>query len=230
MTKSSFEPLANGLFRIVDPSPFEAAWTLAQRHTAEGKFRQACQVRFEACRRLLDLLPDEEADPVPLDFERPENHSPLFLLHGSAIDHFLIGDYELAAALLETLLDLDEEDHLGASQTLAWSYIALNERESFEAVRPDLDDKSPEKALAAIWAELRFDDRVPVERIAEFKKNFPAVFREFTAPDHPADEAWLADIDGAHPSPEARARRLWLQTEPLWQQFPELTAALRRYA
>jgi tetratricopeptide (TPR) repeat protein len=222
--KVFFEPLANGLFRIIDPSPFEEARALAQRHTAEGAFREACQVRFEACRRLLDLLPDDGADPVSLDFERPENLSPLFLLHGSAIDHFLIGDYELAAALLETLLDLDEEDHLGASQTLAWSYIALNERESFEAIRPDLDDKSPEKALAELWAELRFDGRVAPEKIADFRARFPAVYREFTAADHPADDVWLADIDGPHPSPEARARRIWLQTEPLWQQFPELVA------
>ena len=229
MTHSLFEPLPNGLFRIADAAPFEAAWTLAQQHTAAGAFREACEVRFEACRRLLESLPDDEEAP-PLDFERIENRSPLFLLHGSAIDHLLIGDYEMAAALLETLLDLDEEDHLDATQTLAWCYIALDEPESYAAVRPDLDDKSAEKALAEIWAELRFEHRTPVEKIAELKKNFPAVFREFIATDHPADEAYLAEIDGERPSPEARARRIWLQTESLWQQFPEWIVLLKQHA
>ncbi len=229
MTHSLFEPLPNGLFRIGDPAPFEAAWTLAQQHTAAGAFREACEVRFEACRRLLESLPDDEEAP-PLDFERAENRSPLFLLHGSAIDHLLIGDYEMAAALLETLLDLDEEDHLDATQTLAWYYIALDEPESYAAVRPDLDDKSAEKALAEIWAELRFNHCVPAEKIADFRKKFPAVFREFTADDHPTDAAYIADIDSPRPSPEARARRLWLQTEALWQAFPELVEVLKKNA
>ena len=229
MTSIHFDPLPNGLFRITGGAAFEAAWTLAQQHTAAGKFREACQVRFEACGRLLESLPDDDEVP-PLDFEKQENRYPLFLLHASAIDHLLIGDYDTAAALLETLLDLDEEDHLEATQTLAWCYLALDEPESYAALRPDLDEKSAEKALAEIWAELRFERRTPVEKIANFREKFPAVFREFVAADHPADAAWLAEIDGPRPSPEARARRIWLQTESLWQQFPELIVLLKQYA
>lgn len=213
------------------PWQFEAAWTLSGLYTAGGEFRKACEVRFKACQHLMELLPDEEeAEPMPLDFGRKESEFPLLLLHGSAVDHFLIYEYEMAAALLETLLDLDEEDHLDASQTLAWCYVALNEPESFDAVLPDLDDKSAEKALAELWAELRFTNQLPAEKVLDFKKRFPAVFREFTGDSHEATEAYLADIDGERPSPEARARLVWLKTEHLWQQFLEFTVILKQYA
>lgn len=36
----------------------------------------------------------------------------LELIRASAIDHFLINDFEMSAALLELLLELDPEDHL----------------------------------------------------------------------------------------------------------------------
>ena len=42
------------------------------------------------------------------------------------------------------------------------------------------------------------------------------IFAEFTADEHPADEAYLRDIGSERPSPAAQARELWLQTENLW--------------
>lgn len=224
---NDFEPQPDGLFRIVDPAPFEAAWEQARRHEAAGAFDEAARVRFEACQRLLELLPDEGADPVALDAEAAANRAALLLLSASAIDHFLIGEFELAAALLESLLDLDEEDHLGATPTLAWCYVALNEPESLEALCPDLDEKSPETALVDLWAAHRFGGSLPAGPLAAFRQKHPAFFAEFTAADHPTDAAWLADIDGERPSAAARARRLWLQTEPLWQCFPDFIAALK---
>ena len=211
------------------PWHFEAAYRLGGLHASAGEFKQACEVRFKACQRLMELLPeDEETDPLPLDFEKKENQYPLFLLHDSAVDHFLIYEYEMAAALLETLLDLDEEDHLGASQTLAWCYIALNEPESFEAVLPDLDGKSPEKSLAEMWAELHFTHHLSDEKIKDFRERFPAVFHEFTSEKHAITPGYLTDIDSERPSPESRARLLWLKTEHLWQQFPEFIVSLKK--
>ena len=213
------------------PWHFEAAIRLAELYTATGAFQKACDTRFAACQRLMELLPEEDdADPIPLDFEKKENQCLLFLLQGSAIDHFLICEFELAAALLETLLDLDEEDHLNASQTLAYCYVALGERDSFEAILPDLDDKNPEKALAERWAQRQFDGKIASASLAEFQRKHPAVYREFTADEHPVTEAYLADIDGERPSSESRARLLWLKTEHLWQQFPEFIVALKNTA
>jgi hypothetical protein len=152
------------------------------------------------------------------------------LLRGSAIDHFLFYEFEMAAALFETLLELDEEDHLGATSTLAWCYVALDELDSFEEILPDLDDKSAEKALLSLWAELQFSHSLPAERVTEFRNRFPAVFQEFTADEHEVTEAYLAEIDSDRLSPQTRARLLWLQTEHLWQRFPELIVTLKEYA
>ena len=44
---------------------------------------------------------------------------------------------------------------------------------------------------------------------------------------HPADESYIADIESERPSRRALARELWLQTEHLWREFPELVEALR---
>lgn len=209
------------------PWHFEAAYALAGLYTAAGAFEKACDTRFKACQKLMELLPEEDAEPVALDFEKKENQYLLFLLQGSAIDHFLIGEFELAAALLETLLDLDEEDHLDASQTLAYCYIALGEQESFEAILPDLDEKSAEKALARLWAEWQFGQKLAPVSGAEFRKNFLAVYREFTAAEHPVTDDYLKDIDSERPSQESRARLLWLKTEHLWQQFPEFIVELK---
>ena len=44
--------------------------------------------------------------------EPPQFAPALELIRASAIDHFLINDFEMSAALLELLLELDPEDHL----------------------------------------------------------------------------------------------------------------------
>lgn len=210
------------------PWHFEAALRLSEYYTQEGAFEEACDVRFRACQHLMELLPEEEdAEPVVLDFENKETLYPLLLLQGSAIDHFLACDFEMAAALLETLLDMDEEDHLDVSQTLAYCYVALDEQDSLEAVLSDLDDKSPEKMLVRIWAQKRFGGSVEKQLTDEFKKKFPDIYREFISEEHPVTEAYLSDIDSERPSPEARARLLWLKTEHLWMKYPELPEALK---
>ena len=209
------------------PWHFEAAYRLAGLQQDVGDFQAACNTRFRACRHLMELLPEEDEDSIALDWEARENQAPMLLLHGSGIDHFLVYEFEMAAALFETLLDLDEEDHQNASQPLACCYVALNEPESFEAVWPDLDDKSAEKALVALWAHLEFDRGFAPGELAEFKQRFPEVYREFTADSHPVDEAYLADVDSERPSKAARARLLWLQTEHLWAKYPEFVVALK---
>lgn len=212
------------------PWHFEAAYLLSDLYSRMKDFKKACDVRFNACQKLMELFPeDDETDPVLLDFEKKENQSLLFLLQGSAIDHFLIHEYELAAALLETLIDLDEEDHLGVSQTLAYCYIALGEKESFDAILPDLDDKSAEKVLTKMWAQWHFDKKITTDLLDDFRKHHPAVYNEFTSNEHPVTEAYLTDIDSERPSRESRARLLWLQTEHLWQQFPEFIATLKNH-
>ncbi|MCD8186350.1 MAG: hypothetical protein LUD68_07860, partial [Rikenellaceae bacterium] len=212
------------------PWHFQAAWMLAEAYSQAREFQKACEIRFQACQKLMELFPEDEqdADSITLDFDRPEHRYPLLLLQASAIDHFLISEYELAAAMLETVLDLDEEDHLGVSTTLAFCYVALGERESFDALLPDLDKKQPEKMIAALWAQHRFDRKLDPTLISACKTRFPAVYAEFIAEEHPLTEAYLADIDSDRPTPESRARLLWLQTEHLWQSDADFPVQLKK--
>ena len=60
-----------------------------------------------------------------------------------------------------------------------------------------------------------------------FRTRFAPWFAEFTADEHPADDAYLHDIEGEHSSLGAQARELWLQTENLWVLWPGFIDALR---
>ena len=148
-------------------------------------------------------------------------------LHASAVDHFLIDDFELSAALLELLLDLDPEDHLEGSVLLAFDYVALDEQEAFDEVVNDISDKYASRELLLLWSSFRRDGRLPEGELQRFRTRFAPYYAEFVAADHPADDAYLRDIESARPTEAAQARELWLQTENLWRLWPEFVAALR---
>ena len=58
---------------------------------------EACNLRFHAFQHLADLIPDNEE--VILEWEHPNTQAALHLLYRSAVDHFLIDDFELSAAV-----------------------------------------------------------------------------------------------------------------------------------
>ena len=68
---------------------------------------------------------------------------------------------------------------------------------------------------------------MPEGELQRFRTHFAPFFAEFTADEHPADEAYLRDIGSERPSPAAQARELWLQTENLWVFWPSFIDALR---
>ena len=74
------------------------------------------------------------------------------LIHASAIDHFLINDFEMSTAMLELLLELDPEDHLEAIILLAFNYLAMEEYELFDEVSNDISDKYACKEVLTMWA------------------------------------------------------------------------------
>lgn len=185
-------------------------------------------MRFQAFQRLSELIPDDE--PVNLEWNHRNSRAALELIHASAIDHFLIDDFELSAAMLELLLDLDPEDHLEGSELLAFDYLAMDEMELFDETVDDLSDKSAGRELLLLWSAYKREGRLPEDELKRFKNRFSTFFAEFVAPEHPADEAYLRDIESEHPSPAAQARELWLQTENLWARWPEFIEALRASA
>lgn len=204
---------------------FGAALELSQEEERRGEIEKACNTRFDAFQLLMELIPD--STDVELDWDDENSRNAMLLINFSAIDHFLVGDFEMCAAMLEMLLELDPEDHLEASKHLGYAYVALEEWELFDEVINDISDKYADKELLAIWSEFRRNGKLPEGEIKHFKRSFGVYFDEFTAEEHPVDEAYLKDIEADRPSKQALARELWLQTEHLWTLFPGFIEALR---
>lgn len=103
----------------------------------------------------------------------------------------------------------------------------MDEQELFDEVINDVSDKHPGREVLLLWSAFRRDGRLPEGELQRFRTHFAPFFAEFTADEHPADEAYLRDIGSERPSPAAQARELWLQTENLWVFWPGFIDALR---
>ncbi|MBQ3233804.1 MAG: hypothetical protein IJA96_04290 [Alistipes sp.] len=190
-----------------------------------GRYAEACEARYQGFQLLADALPEDE--PMPLRWEHANSRAAIMILHGSAIDHFRIGDLEMAMAQLELLLDCDPEDHLEAINLLALCYATVEEWELYDEVELDLTDKSAESVVARLWASWRRDGKVDKGALSLLRSKFKPYYAEFTAVEHPDDDAFRRDIMSERPSQGAQAREWWLLTEPLWAEFPEFIEALR---
>ena len=192
---------------------------------AEGRFTEACEARYQAFQLLAEALPEDE--PMPLHWEHANSRAAIVVLHGSAMDHFRIGDLEMAMAQLEMLLDCDPEDHLEGINLLALCYIAMEEWEAYEDIELDLTEKSAEAVVARMWASYMRDGEVDKALCSLLKSRHAAFYAELTAAEHPDDEAFRKDIASERPSQRAEAREWWLMTEPLWAEFPEFIEAFK---
>lgn len=228
MQPFELKPTVDQTFELIGRGPYDFVRVLrdAQASQQQGLVEQACNLRFQAFQRLMEALPEDEE--VILEWNHPNSRAAIEVLHTSAIDHFLISDFEMSAALLELQLELDPEDHLEGSTLLAFDYQAMDEQELFDEVINDVSDKQPERVLLMLWAGFRRDGALPIGELKRFKERFAPYYEEFVADHHPADEAYLQAIESERPTREAEARELWLRTEPLWQHFPEFIEALRR--
>ncbi len=228
MQKPALNPTPDQTFELTGDGPYNFAKVLAHSRElqAAGQIEEACDERYQAVRRLEELLPDNEE--INLEWNHRNSRAALELVEASAIDHFLINDFEMSAALLELLLELDPEDHLEGSELLAFDYLAMNEQESFDEVINDVSDKSAGRVVLLLWSAYRRDGRLPDGELRRFRERFAPYYAEFTAAEHPADAAYLRDIESEHPSLAAQARELWLRTENLWALWPDFIETLRR--
>lgn len=231
MSHAYLDPNPDQTFRIVrgdDPQglyDFRAAIDLSRRKESAGDVEGACNVRYEAFRRLYDLLP--EGEETILDWHDAPSRAAVELANYSAIDHFLVGDWDMAAGIFELVLEIDPEDHLEATTRLAYTYLAMDEADSFDEIVNDISDKHADRQVLLLWSEWRRNGSLPEGTLMRFKTRFAPYYKEFTANDgHPVTPEYLADIDGDHPSQQALARELWLQTEHLWLLFPDFIKAL----
>lgn len=97
-----------------------------------GNVEEACNERFQAFQRFAELVPEDEE--VNLEWNHRNSRAALELIRASAIDHFLINDFEMSAALLELLLELTPKTIRG-EELLAFDYLAMDEQELFDEVR-----------------------------------------------------------------------------------------------
>lgn len=233
MARPQLKPTAEQTFIVPcnpgdNGSPYNFVRILAHSYDLQrrGEVEQACNVRYEAFQRLYELIP-EEGETI-LDWEDDNSRAALMTINASSIDHFLIGDWEMSAAMSELLLELDPEDHLEATVRLAYTYLADKDFDSFDEVINDVSDKHADKSLLTLWSEFLRGGRMPEGEMIRLKRHFAPYYREFVAEEHPVDERYLKEIDSERPSQEALARELWLRTENLWQLFPDFIEALRR--
>ena len=228
MQKPHFNPTPDQTFELVGSGPYDFRKVLdeAARQQQAGCIEKACNLRFQGFQRLMELLAEDEE--IILEWNHRNSRAVLELLYATAVDHFLIRDYELSAAQLELLMELDPEDHLEAATLLAFDYQAMDEQELFDEVINDVSDKQADRLILLLWAGFRRNGVLPEGELKRLKERFAPYYREFTADEHPADEAYLRSIESEHPTVEAEARELWLRTESLWQQWPEFIEQLKR--
>lgn len=113
------KPTENQTFILVgsgDGGDLVRRLELSHEEERRGDFRSACSERYEAFRLIVDVLPEDEA--VELDRNHANTRAGLEIIYGSTIDNYLAGDFELAAAQAEMLLDCDPEDSTGATPTI----------------------------------------------------------------------------------------------------------------
>ena len=229
MEKATLNPTADQTFELLGEGSYDFVRLLARTRELQraGRVEEACNERFRAVQRLTALLPEDEE--VVLEWNHRNARAALEALYASAVDHFLIDDFELSAALLEQLLELDPEDHLEASRLLAFDYSALGEEESFDAIIDDVSDRDPARTVLLLWAAFRRTGRLPEAELGRFRSALGPWYAEFTAAQHPADAAYLRDVESERPTAAAQARELWLQTENLWARWPEFIEALKSH-
>lgn len=220
------EDAGEGLLRealTANPAHFEAREMLADVMTTNGGVEEACQLRLDGCMMVSDLFEEADNDGVTLEWEDFYTARALSAVYDSAMDHFLIGDFEMATAMLELLTDCDPEDHLNAAELLAFCYVALEEWELFDEIAEVLPTDFLSTQLVKYWALFRREGLIQ----ANMKQENAALYREWTGGVHEISPEYLSDIESRRPSAAAEARRLWLRTEQLWQLFPEFVTALK---
>ena len=218
-TDQEFELEGGGKYNFVRSK------SVVDRLVSQGRYDEACEARYEAFLALAEALPEDEA--MPLSWNHANSRAAVSILYGSAVDHFRIGDLEMAMAQLELLLDCDPEDHFEGVNLLALCYVAMQEWEAFEELTIDLTDKSAEAVVARLWASFVRDGALDSSLVKLLSSRHKAYYEELLLEEHHDDETFRREISSERPTPRAEAREWWLLTEPLWREFPDFCQALR---
>lgn len=130
----TFTPNKNNQY-IVESSNLDFPKILKQTEDLmeNNEVAKACQLRYDLTQEILEKL--DNMDEIPeLDMQNDDNQSVVEIVVKCGIDHYFISDFEISAAILETALELDPEDHFGATAVVGFCYAGLNEWDSMEAI------------------------------------------------------------------------------------------------
>ena len=224
MGKIILKPTENQNFILLG-GDFVRQLDAAHLQEERGDFEGACNTRYKAFQQIVEVLPEE--DVAELDFSHANTRAAIEIVYGSAVDNFLAGDVELAAAQLELLLECDSEDHIEATLQLALCYIALEEWECLDDILPDLGDKGSFRPLVEALAEFVRTGDISAKKIAELRRHRP-LCEVLCGEEIVADEAYLRDIASERPSQKALATEIVLRCEPLFLKYEGFLPALKR--
>lgn len=221
MQRIKIVPSASGEYQIAAPDFIG----LKQSMLKVKDWAQVAEKRFEMVQQFLDSIEDED---LPLDWEHSNTRAAIETIYASAIDSLSIGEVEIAAALWENLMSMDQEDHMSVSVPLAFCYVVLEDFDCFESVMFDISTKRPEYHLLTLWQEYFRSKGLDIDALRELRTRHKAWFAEFIADSHPVDDAYLADSRKDKPTPTTEARELWFVLEPLMETYPEFIEMLRK--
>lgn len=221
MQRIKIMPSASGEYQIAAPDFVGFKQSLLKIND----WTQAAEKRFEMVQQLLDSMGD---DDIPLDWEHSNTRAAIETIYASAIDSLSVGEIEIAAALWENLMGLDQEDHMNVSVPLAFCYVVLEDFDCLESVMFDISPKRAEYHLLMLWSEYFRTKGIAIDSLRELRTRHKAWYAEILADTHPIDDAYLADSRKEKPSPTTEARELWFVLEPLFESHPEFIETLRK--
>lgn len=221
MQRIKITPSASGEYQIAAPDFVGFKQSLLKIND----WTQAAEKRFEMVQQLLDSMGD---DDIPLDWEHSNTRAAIETIYASAIDSLSVGEIEIAAALWENLMGLDQEDHMNVSVPLAFCYVVLEDFDCLESVMFDISPKRAEYHLLMLWSEYFRTKGIAIDSLRELRTRHKAWYAEILADTHPIDDAYLADSRKEKPSPTTEARELWFVLEPLFESHPEFIETLRK--
>lgn len=198
-----------------EPYNFEAAMELAKKYAEAGRYNDSCEVRFRAATEAINSIPEDE-EYMELDLENPENQEFIEIITASGSDFYIHGDFEMAAALFESALSLDSQDHGDVTPQLALSYIAIDDWEGYEILKNDFTPGTMIQALVENFAAFRRSEK-PQTKLP------PELITEITSTEHTLDDKFLIEVEKDRVSKEVAARELWYRHMPIFEVFSEFT-------
>ena len=126
MRKATLNPTPDQTFEVVGEGPYDFAEVLRRTRKMQeaGDVEGACNERFRAFQRLAELIPEDEE--INLEWTHRNSRAALALIRASAIDHFLLHDFQMSAPLRDMLPQLDPPAHLHGRAILALPHLHLH--------------------------------------------------------------------------------------------------------